>query len=210
MSAFAIAAVVFACASVAALLGLLVGRALPETHLQPDSRDIVKQGMTLVATLAALVLALMVARGRDIHDGQKKAVRELAEDVLLLNRTLALYGSGTSEQRELLRRSAAATLNRIWPEDNEAGDLAPGEAMTVYEAFYMAVGRLKPQDETQNLLKAQILELVARQDQTRFRLFIQKDHPIPWFFLVVLTFWLMVLFAGWGLLARAIQRWSPS
>jgi hypothetical protein len=80
----------FACVAGAILLGMLVARALPEHHLRPDSRDAVKQGLTVIATLAALVIALLVAAAKGTYDTQNSAVRQLAADVLLLDRVLDL------------------------------------------------------------------------------------------------------------------------
>ena len=52
-------ALVFAALFGAGLLGVRV--ALPEHHLTADTRDAVRIGMGLVATMAALVLGLLVA-----------------------------------------------------------------------------------------------------------------------------------------------------
>jgi hypothetical protein len=39
----------------------LIGRALPPHHLSGDSKDAVKQGLAMIATLTALGLGLLVA-----------------------------------------------------------------------------------------------------------------------------------------------------
>ncbi len=58
MSPMAIGWIVFACVFGGALLGVFVRSVLPEHHLSAESKDVVKLGMGLVATMAALVLGL--------------------------------------------------------------------------------------------------------------------------------------------------------
>ncbi len=58
MSPMAIGWIVFACVFGGVLLGMLLRAVLPEYHLSAESKDVVKLGMGLVATMAALVLGL--------------------------------------------------------------------------------------------------------------------------------------------------------
>ena len=48
------AVIVFGCLIGAVLVGRILRRVLPESHLTADSRDVVKLAMGLVATMAAL------------------------------------------------------------------------------------------------------------------------------------------------------------
>jgi hypothetical protein len=88
---------------------------LPENHLNPDTKDAVKVGMGLVATMAALVLGLLVASTKGAYDAQKGEVTQMAAKIVFLDRVLANYGSETAETRDLLRRSVGS-----------ASDLNPG------------------------------------------------------------------------------------
>src|SRR5262245_49682328 len=202
MSPLMVASVIFACVLGGALLAMLIGRALPEHHLRPESKEAVKFALALVATLAALVLGLLIAAAKGTYDTQRSAVAQLAADVLLLDRALALYGPETKEAQELLRRGATVTLNRLWPEDDaQPANLTPGEAREVLEAFYGKVAALTPRNEAQRSLRARALEITTNLAQTRLRMFAQRESSIPVPFLVVLVFWLVLLFAGYALLA---------
>ena len=66
-----IGALVLACLFGAGLLGLRVRAALPEDHRSTETKDAVKVGMGLVATMAALVLGLLVASTKGSYDTQK-------------------------------------------------------------------------------------------------------------------------------------------
>jgi hypothetical protein len=57
MSSLGIATITFACIFGGALLGMFFRSVVPEHHLSPESKDVVKVGMGLIATMAALVLA---------------------------------------------------------------------------------------------------------------------------------------------------------
>src|SRR5262245_66175689 len=129
MSSLAAAGLVFGCALAAALVAMRVARRLPESHLSSESRDVVKLGLGVIATLTALVLGLLVASAKGTFDAQDGAVRQLATDFSLLDRYLAHYGPETKELRDLLRRIVAVSVDRLWPEAGpRRGDLTPGTA----------------------------------------------------------------------------------
>ena len=65
---------------------------LPEHHLSQDSKDVVKMGMGLIATLAALVLGLLIASAKSSFDAQRTGFQQLAANLVLLDRSLARYG----------------------------------------------------------------------------------------------------------------------
>ena len=47
---------------------MFLGTILPEGHLSPDARDVIKVAMAMVATLAALVLGLLTASAKSSLD----------------------------------------------------------------------------------------------------------------------------------------------
>ena len=55
-----ISLVAFACVFGAALFGMILRALLPKQHLSADSKDTVRLGMGVIATMAALVLGLLV------------------------------------------------------------------------------------------------------------------------------------------------------
>jgi hypothetical protein len=202
MSSLAIAGIVFGCVFGGALLAMLVGRALPGQHLSAESKDVMKLGLALVATLSALVLGLLIAAAKGTYDTQSSAVKQMSTNVMLLDRLLARYGPQTKEARELLRRVTALGLDSLWPEGSaRTANLAPGAARAETEAFYEKIAELSPKNDAQRAIQTRARDVATELEQTRLRLFAQKDSSIPLPFLVVLVFWLVILFAGYGLLA---------
>jgi hypothetical protein len=207
VSPLILSGIVFACIFGSALVAMFIKGALPEHHLSPDSKDTVKLGMGLLATLAALVLGLLIATAKGAYDAQSSAVTDLSTNVLLLDRELALYGSETKEARDLLRSGVESTLNTIWPEGSaRPGNLTPGAARAAGEAMYEKIANLSPKDDAQRALKARALDIVNDLTKQRLGLFARRDSSLPVPFLVVLVSWLTILFAGYGLLAP--RNWT--
>jgi hypothetical protein len=202
LSSLAIACVAFACILVGTLVGMLVGRVLPGHHLSGDSKDAVKQGLTLIATLTALVLGLLVATTKGTFDTQSTAVKELAANVVLLDRVLARYGRETKEVRDLLPGAVNVLLEQMWPEHSgQSANLTATEVRVVGDVVFEKLLVLEPKNDAQRLLKSRALEIVISMAQTRQRLMAQKESSIPLPFLLVLSFWLTILFGCYGLLA---------
>jgi hypothetical protein len=191
----------FACILCGTVIGMAVARALPGHHLSGDSRDAVKQGLAMIATLTALVLGLLVATTKSSYDSQSAAVHELAANVAVVDRALGKYGPETKEARELLHTFVSTTLEKMWPASGAPADVAPAEARVAGEALFDKVAALDPKTDAQRLLKSRVLEILISTAQTRQRLLAQKESSIPLPFLFVLGFWLTILFASYGLLS---------
>ena len=77
---------------------------LPQHWLDAGSRDTVKVGVGLIATMTALVLALVTASAKNSFDAVDTTVKQTATQLLALDRVLARYGSETGEIRKSLQR----------------------------------------------------------------------------------------------------------
>ena len=92
------ALIVFGCLVGAVLLGRTLRRVLPEDHLTADSRDTIKLAMGLVATMAALVLGLLVSSAKGSYDTERSEVIQMAAKIAFLDRVLAVYGPDAAER----------------------------------------------------------------------------------------------------------------
>jgi hypothetical protein len=95
MSSITVCLIVFACVFGGALLGVLLRSALPPQHLSADSKDIVRLGMGLVGTMAALVLGLLVASAKGSYDAQSSELTQISANIVLLDRILAPLRPGS-------------------------------------------------------------------------------------------------------------------
>jgi hypothetical protein len=200
MSSITVSLGVFACVFGGALFGVLLRSALPPQHLSADSKDIVRLGMGLVGTLAALVLGLLVASAKGSFDTQSNEVTELSANVALLDRILAHYGPEATEARNLLRRAAVRIDDRMWPNDHSGpSGLAPGSATA--ESVYDKIQQLLPKDNAQRSLQVQAMSIANSLLQTRWLMYEQNASSVPLPLLVVLVLWLTIIFVSFGLFA---------
>ena len=203
MNSTIIGALVFACLFGAGLLGVRVRAALPEDHLSSETKDAVKVGMGLVATMAALVLGLLVASTKSSYDAQKNEVTQMAAKTVFLDRVLANYGSESAESRDLLRRSVGSAIDHMWPDkkSSQAAQLDP--SVSSGEAFFNSIQKLSPQNDVQRSLKSQAAQIATDLGQMRWLLFEQTETSISVAMLIVLISWLAIIFMSAGLFAPA-------
>src|SRR5260370_9826542 len=84
MSALTLSLVAFVVIFGGALLGMLLRAVLPEPHLNADSRDVVRLGTGLLATLAALVIGLLIASAQSSFQTRSNQITPLPPHILLL------------------------------------------------------------------------------------------------------------------------------
>jgi hypothetical protein len=203
VSALAIAAIVFACVVGGSIVGTILHAALPEHHLDDRSKDVVRVGMGLVATIAALVLGLLVASAKGTYDTQKNGLDQVSAELIALDSSLAQYGPEAQESRDLLRSTVGSAIERIWPQDaSQISTLAAPETTARGRTLYGMLLGLSPQTDTQRRLQSQALQIGNELIQVRWLLVAQQESsPIPMPFLAILVFWLAVLFVSFGLFA---------
>lgn len=198
-----IALIVLACSYGAALLGMYLHDRLPKRHLDDQSRDVVKLVMGLVATMAALVLGLLVASANASHDRQVTELRDLSASVLLLDRTLALYGPDAQPLRAGLHEVVRQTHDSIWtPAGVHPENLNSQAVRSASRAKLEQAMTLAPKTEMQQTLKDRAIEQVDAIARARLTMFESRGGQIAWPFLAVLIFWITILFLGFGLLGR--------
>src|SRR5260221_1253931 len=197
MSAIAVASIVFACVFGGALLGMFLRAALPETHLSSDAKDVVKLGMGLIATMAALVLGLLIASAKSSYEAQSSGLEQISVDLVLLDGMLAHYGPEAKETRDLLRRTVAFALERVGPKE---GSRSSGlDVPAGVSPVYVKILELSPRDDAQRWLHSQALQIGAGLARTRWLLIEEReDSSIPMPFLVVLVFCSTVSFSSFG------------
>src|SRR5271155_5843094 len=200
MNSIAISVIVFACVFGGAMFGMLLRAVLPEEHLSGDSKDVVKLGMGLVATMSALLLGLMVSASLASYEAQRKELTETSAQIVLLDRLLAHYGPETKETRDVLRGAVVIILDRMWPksdaESTPAGAQVPGA-----ESLFEKISALTPKDDAQHILKAQALSMVISLGQTRWLHYENSATTVSTPLLVVLVFWLTTIFVRFCLFA---------
>ena len=200
MGYIVISAITFCLIFGAGLLGMRLRNVLPQDHLSENSKDVVKLGMGLVGTMAALVLGLLIASANESHDAQSSALLEMSAKVISLDRTLASYGPEAKEPRELLHRDVVHIIEQLWPEQmSQMAQLAPTVGRS--DALYNAIEGLASKDDRQRLLRSDALRLATEIAQSRWLMFEQGTLMVSKPLVIVVVFWLTFIFLSWGLFA---------
>ena len=198
MSSTTISLIVLACVFGGALLGIFLHAVLPQHHLSNETKDIVKLGMGLVGTMAALVLGLLVASAKGYYDAQSAELTQMSANIGTLDRALALYGPETKEIRTMLRGAVVRILDQMWSKDgaSPAAPIAAGG-----EILYEKIQGLSPKNDTQRLLQGQALSIAVDIGKMRYLMYAQQATSVSMPLLVVLVLWLTVIFISFGLFA---------
>jgi hypothetical protein len=95
------------------LAGIVLRSVLPERYFTNEGKDVLRLGLGLITTLSALVLGLLVSTAKSSYDAKRGQVTQIATDVILVDRSLELYGLETRSARRALRDQVAALIAQI-------------------------------------------------------------------------------------------------
>jgi hypothetical protein len=124
----------------------------------------------------------------------------MAAKVVFLDRVLTGYGPETAKARARLHEAVEETARRMRPiRTNTPVNLAPN-AQTG-NATYLAIQQLTPHDEMQRSLKAEATTLALDLGQIRTLLVAESISSISKPLLIVVSFWLVVIFLSFSLIA---------
>jgi hypothetical protein len=203
VSSLAIASVVLFCSFGAALLGMVLHVKLPDRHLDTESRDVVKLVMGLIATMAALVLSLLIASANTSYDRQVSQLKALSASIILLDRTLEFYGPDATVARAGLHDAFRQTHDRIWSSEGvRPENLNSTETRSSVKANIEQLQKLSPKTDEERMMQSQAMQEAESIAQTRLLMYEELGGSISWPFLAVLVFWISMLFLGFGLFAR--------
>jgi hypothetical protein len=179
------------------IVTLRVRGVLPEHHLNTETKDLVKLGGSLVGTMAALLLGLLVASAKSAYDSRASELTQMAANIVLADRALAHYGPETGPARGMLKIGLARLINQVWPQDGKQGTLHGAGLEDVFDQ----VQALRVPSDAQRELQSQAESILINFGQMRLLLFAQSGSSISPPFLVVVVFWLSALFVSFGLFA---------
>jgi hypothetical protein len=201
MSALTIGCIVFMLVFGSAMLAMAIQPMLPEHHLSAESKDVVKLGVAVIATMSALVVSLLLASAKGSFDARNREYTQMSANIILLDRLLSHYGPDTKGVRDLLRRSTFDAVDQIrYSQNFQLQILEP--AATTGQSIYIEIVQLSPQNELQRSLRGEALRVAVALSETRWLLFDQRARSsIPMPFLVALVFWLSIIFGSFGLYA---------
>jgi hypothetical protein len=200
MHHLSVAMIAFACVFGSALLGLYVRTLLPEHHLSDDSIGVIKLATGLIATMAALVLGLLISSAKNSFDTVNGEVTHVAANVILLDRVLAQYGPETQQIRGLLKGTVAAGLPKMASGDPaQLASMQNAESLKRVEYIERKLAELSPQNDLQRRLQARAITMADDVLAVRELGLLQAIGTTPTPLLVTLVLWLCIIFGAFGL-----------
>jgi len=196
-------------------LGVLVQPFLSEHHRSQETTDLIRLVVTMLVTFAALVLGLLTSSVKTTFDTVDNDLRSFSINLIQLDRLLGQYGSETDAARALLRSYTAAAIASTWatetnppggyypmdvapPSDNSIESVKLGDMLAHIE---IDLHQLDPTDPMHRRQAVVILNQFEQLMRLRWRLIEEAHSSISMPFYIVLTFWLVILFASFGLSA---------
>ena len=201
MNSYLITLIAFACIFGGALIGMLVQRFLPSHHLTKDSLDSVKLGAGLIATIAALILGLLVSSSKGTYDRVNALVNEAAANTINLDRTLRNYGPCAEPLRQLLIDRITKIKNDIWPEDAKASkksSVAFKEESTILDLI-SRISNLDAKSPEELEMKSNAIAIASDLNRERWQVTVEATTKLPLPLVVIPVFWITFLTFIYGI-----------
>jgi hypothetical protein len=197
----------------ASALGMVLRPFLSERHRSSETTSLIQLVMTMLVTFAALVLGLLTNSVKASFDTVENDLSSVSIQLIQLDRSLRQYGADAAPARPLLRSYTAARIATTWTDEPKPpGDYYPqttasatgaslesrtfGEMLVQVETDIRA---LDPRDPMHRRLLQTCINQFELLMRARWKLIEEAHSSISMPFYVVLTFWLVIIFAGFGL-----------
>jgi len=177
----------------AALLGFLVQGLIPAHHFSSESKDAAKLGAGLVATLAALILGLLISSTKGTFDQVNTLVNQVATNYIHLDRVLSDYGTDAAPIRAELRTALEVKLQEIWPEESKDPLPTSHETRSRFEQMEVEIAALKPSNAFQTRLQNSALQLEDDLLHERWMIDVVGEGGVPPLLLVIPVVWIAFL-----------------
>ena len=193
--------IVYAVILAGAFAGLKIRDYLPKNHLTDDTKNLVNVSTAVVATMAALVLGLLISNANTTFSRLSGEVTTLSADILRLDHLLREYGADAEPARNMLLRYARQKTVDLFPDDPADVRLNNVSTFELHQRMLDMILALSPANPRDQFRRDQALTLVARIGDTRWLLAQEVGQGTPKEFVALLVFWLLLLFASFGLFA---------
>ncbi len=196
----------------ASMFGWRVQRSLPERHRTHETRDAVRLVLSMLVTFAALVLGLLTSSAKSHFDSFGNQLQQYSIDLISIDQLMREYGPAAEPLRATLRSYTAAAFADTWPDERPPSGTYPvhmtrSGSDRVESAALGAmlldldrkVAELTPITIVEQAAKRAAVTRVQAMLQHRWMLVASAQTTLSWPFLGVMTAWLMLTFAAFGL-----------
>jgi hypothetical protein len=191
------AVVVFLCLTAASLGSLLTHSRLPARHRSDDTQTVVRLVANIFVVMTSLVLGLMVNSAKNRFDAISRDVHSFATDLILLDKTLVLYGADATETRQRLLAYVRRAADGKWTSDDPllVSDRTSEQLLNDVGNGLRAIA---PTEEQHLAVWNDARQEYRKVVQMRWALIEQSEGSIPPPMLAMLVAWLVLIFASFG------------
>lgn len=197
MGEILVALLVFFLLAAASLGCLVLHVKLPPHHRQDDTQASIRLVASIFVVMTSLVLGLMINTAKNKFDAINRDVHTFATQLILLDRTLRLYGPDASDTRQRLHAYAQRAANGKWTSD-DPHTIADRTSEHLLTEVGNGLRAMQPADAERlsvwNDARQQLRSIV----ELRWALVEQAEGSIPTPLLVMLVAWLILIFGSFG------------
>jgi len=196
-----ITVLLLACGSL--YLGGWIASRMPEAHRVYEAQKAAQFGISMMATLAALVLGFMVTSARATFDRANDDIIGVSTSILLLDRALSGYGPETTPIRTDLRQFLARATERVSP-DGEMKKVVfrlPHTSLSLITQLQGAILALPSDTATKWWFQHRALDITTELAKQRILASEHEKTSEPTPLLIVVTAWIVLIFVGMGTFA---------
>ena len=198
----------------AAALGAYVRAKLPEKHRSPETMALVQVTISLLVTFTSIVLGLLTGAVTTQFQQASRNDGLFAGQLVQVDQCLRDYGPETAPMRQQFRGYVAAVLTSTWPDEPAPKDISHpdvskdpvlGEGMSLtslLNAVRTELRELSPKNAVQERVLTDCAAEYSSFLKSRWDIIEESTSSISPPFYGVLSIWLVILFASFGLIAR--------
>jgi hypothetical protein len=188
--------VVFVCLLVASLGSRALYERIPERHRVGETETVVRLFASFFVVMTSLVIGLMLNQARNTLESADKSVHAYAVQLILFDRTMRHYGvEETAEARRALLTYTQQAARRMGQSDPT---ISSATAESLLRDTVEAVRKLQPADAAHLKLKEELERRYSAIYEMRWSLVEQSEGTVPAALIVMVTLWLILIFAGYG------------
>jgi hypothetical protein len=188
--------IVFVCLLAASLGSRALYERVPRRHRTGETEGVVRLFGGFFVVMTSLVLGLMLNTAKNTLEAADKGVHAYAVQLILFDRAMREYGvKETAAARESLLAYAKQAAVRMAQTDP---DLSSKTANTLLRDTAEAVQNLRPADSEHASLKRELERRFSTIYEMRWSLVEQAEGTVPAPLVVMVTLWLILIFASYG------------
>ena len=195
-----------------AWIGWAIRKRIHQRHVSREALDSILLLMGMLVTFSALVLGLLTSGAKQRFDGLNDNMSAFATSLIELDHRMRLYGSEGDPIRASLRTYTAAAIADSWPGETPPTGQYPRFGRSPASAgierlqlgqmlsqIDVALDKLDPTDDYHRRLAERLRDRAEQAIQQRWNLIFAAQSTISWPFLLILTAWLSIIFAMFGM-----------